>query len=171
VVKVQQVARIGIAGKVKARGGGDAVSSSRSGNEADAGPPPCPCGLRPGGLQQNVTFIHYQALTSALAQLLRSMGWKAEYILVDRSYGQSKHCALLVWVDGTPHLLDPGFLIVNPIHLKNEGEQEIRTSFNRLVLAPGESQNRVSLFAVRKGAKICRLTYKTSPVNTWTPTI
>jgi arylamine N-acetyltransferase len=105
------------------------------------------------------------SLTSALAHLVRALGWKAEYILADRRYGQNTHCALLVWLGGVPHLLDPGFLIVNPVLLKPKGEQEVITSFNRLVLAPEENQNRVSLSTVRKGSKTYRLTYKTSPVD------
>jgi arylamine N-acetyltransferase len=105
------------------------------------------------------------SLTSALAKILRSLGWEVEYILADRRYGQNTHCALMVQVDGAPHLLDPGFLIVDPIRLKNEGEHEIRTAFNSLVLAPEADRNRVSLSTVRRGSKTYRLTYKTSPVD------
>jgi arylamine N-acetyltransferase len=105
------------------------------------------------------------SLTSALAQLVRDLGWRAEFILANRSYGQNTHCALLVWVDGAPHLLDPGFLIVNPIQLRPEGEQEVNTSFNRLILKPEDNPDQVSLSTVRKSGKTYRLTYKTSPVN------
>ncbi len=59
------------------------------------------------------------SLTAALLHILRSLGWRAEPILADRHYGQNTHCALVVWVDGTPHLLDPGYLIVKPIPLEN----------------------------------------------------
>jgi len=38
------------------RDAGDGTSS-RSGNEADAHPPPCPFGLRPAGQQQNVKLF------------------------------------------------------------------------------------------------------------------
>jgi arylamine N-acetyltransferase len=105
------------------------------------------------------------SLTSALAHLVRGLGWKAEYILADRSYGQNTHCALLVWIDDVPHLLDPGFLIVNPIALPDGRPEEIQISFNSLVLAPEEHQNRVSLSTVRNGSQTYRLTYKTSPVD------
>ncbi len=105
------------------------------------------------------------SLTSALAHLVRSLGWKAEYILADRRYGQSTHCALLVWIRDVPHLLDPGFLIVNPIAIPDDRAVEIRTSFNSLILAPETHQNRVSLSTVRNGSQTHRLTYKTSPVD------
>lgn len=105
------------------------------------------------------------ALTSALAYLLRGLGWQTEYILADRNYGQNTHCALLLRMEGIPHLLDPGFLILNPIRLKDNGEQEIDTSFNRIVLTPEKNRERLSLSTIRKDAKTYRLTYKTSPVD------
>jgi arylamine N-acetyltransferase len=104
------------------------------------------------------------ALTSALIHLLRSFGWKAEYILADRRYGQDTHCALLVWIDDVPHLLDPGFLLVDPIPLPGS-EQRIETGFNLLILAPEGRDDRISLSTVRQGSETYRLTYKTSPVD------
>ena len=105
------------------------------------------------------------SLTAALAQLVHELGWEAEYILADRSYGSNTHCALLIRIDGVWHLLDPGFLIVNPIQLEAEGEQEIHTAFNRLILKPEKNRDRVSLSSMRKGVKTYRLTYKASPVD------
>ncbi len=106
------------------------------------------------------------SLTSALMYLVRSLGWKAEYILADRRYGQNTHCALLVSIDGIPHLLDPGFLITDPIPLPALGELEYQTAFNGLILAPAEGdRSKISLSTVRRGARTYRLTYKTSPVD------
>lgn len=104
------------------------------------------------------------SLTSALLHLVRSLGWKAEYILADRRYGQDTHCALLVWIDDVPHLLDPGFLIVDPIAVST-AEQGIDTGFNRLILSPEGRDARISLSTVRQGSKTYRLTYKISPVD------
>jgi arylamine N-acetyltransferase len=105
------------------------------------------------------------SLTSALLYLVRSLGWKAEYILADRRYGQDTHCALLVWIDDVPHLLDPGFLIIDPIPLPAGGDSEFRTAFNSLILTPSVDRNQISLSTVRRGARMYRLTYKTSPVD------
>jgi arylamine N-acetyltransferase len=122
----------------------------------------------PGEVIQN----HFQwgtggtcfSLTSALMHLVRSLGWNAEYILADRRYGQDTHCALLVRFDGTPHLLDPGFLILDPIPVSSS-VQGIDTGFTRLMLSPDGGDGRISLSTVRNGSKIYRLTYKTSPVE------
>jgi arylamine N-acetyltransferase len=106
------------------------------------------------------------SLTSALLYLLRSLGWEAEYILADRRYGQNSHCALLVWIDEVPHLLDPGFLIVDPIPLPSGNNLKIETGFNSLDLAPDENRGGISLSTVRQGIKTYRLTYKSAPVDT-----
>jgi arylamine N-acetyltransferase len=105
------------------------------------------------------------SLTSALAELVRDLGWKAEYILADRRYGLNTHCALLVWMNGKAHLLDPGFLIVNPVRIEFGGKMEVPTSFNRLVLEREENPRRISLSTIRKGSTVYRLTYKIIPVD------
>ncbi len=105
------------------------------------------------------------SLTSALAHLVRSLGWRAEYILADRRYGQNTHCALLVWVEDIPHILDPGFLIIDPVPVPRQEEHVFRTGFNSLVIAPENNSGRIALSTIRKDAKTYRLTYKTSPVD------
>src|ERR1022692_1792165 len=49
------------------------------------------------------------ALTATLLYLVRALGFAAEPILADRRYGADTHSALLVWLAGKPHLLDPGY--------------------------------------------------------------
>jgi arylamine N-acetyltransferase len=105
------------------------------------------------------------SLTSALACLVRGLGWRADYILADRRYGQDTHCALLVWIDDVPHILDPGYLIITPVPVPEKGELEVPTAFNRLILVPEVDQNRISLSTARMGRKIYRLTYKMSPAD------
>jgi arylamine N-acetyltransferase len=105
------------------------------------------------------------SLTAALLHLVRSLGWDAEYILADRRYGQNTHCALLIWIDKEPHLLDPGYLITEPIPLVFKKEQELITRSNKLILAPDDEKQELTLSTERKGTKTYRLTYKTSPVD------
>jgi arylamine N-acetyltransferase len=51
------------------------------------------------------------SLTSALRHLVRSIGFKAEYILADRRYGQDTHCALLLWINGIRSKTGTGYAI------------------------------------------------------------
>ena len=105
------------------------------------------------------------SLTATLLHLVRSLGWRAEPILADRSYGQDTHCALLVWIDNRPHLLDPGYLIVDPIPMEMTGERTITTAFNQLTLAPREQSEKIDLFTSQQGNSTYRLTFKTQPVD------
>lgn len=105
------------------------------------------------------------SLTATLLHLVRSLGFEAQPILADRSYGPNTHCAMLVWIDGHPCLIDPGFLLIDPIPLSN-AQQTIATPFNRLVLSPhGTDANKLDLGSIENGQAKYRLTYKTSPVD------
>ena len=105
------------------------------------------------------------SLTSALRTLVRDLGWEAEYLLADRRYGQDTHSALLIRVDGTPHLLDPGFLLTKPVPLALDGTKEIASGGERLLLTPDATGASISLATVRSGRSVYRLTYKTAPVD------
>lgn len=104
------------------------------------------------------------SLTAAFLHLLRGLGFRAEPILADRRYGADTHCAMLVWLDDRPHLLDPGYLIVRPIDL-DAGEQRIATTFNEILLVPEASGERIELHTIQQGNRTYRLTFKTSPAQ------
>lgn len=105
------------------------------------------------------------SLTATLLYLLRSLGWHAEPLLADRRYGENTHCALVVWIKDQPHLVDPGYLIVDPIPLDSDHETRISTSFNELILSPQANGDRLDLSTVGSGRQTYRLTFKTSPVD------
>jgi arylamine N-acetyltransferase len=103
------------------------------------------------------------SLTSTLLYLVRSLGFSAEPILADRRYGPDTHCALLVWVEEVPHLLDPGFLLVQPVPLPRS-EVSIETGFNTVILVP-QPNEKLDLWTRDLGGKRYRLTFKTTPVD------
>ena len=105
------------------------------------------------------------SLSAALLYLVRSLGWKAEPILADRKYGDNTHSAIIVWIDQRPHLLDPGYLIVDPLPLDLEEPQRIQTSFNELILSPQRRGAEITLHTVQQGNRTYRLTFKTQPVD------
>ena len=107
------------------------------------------------------------SLTAALLHILRALGLRAEPILADRHYGDNTHCALLVWLNERPHLLDPGYLILRPLPLP-EGEETSRivpTSFNELLLKHREDGSRVELHTSQQGNTSHRLTFKAEPAE------
>jgi hypothetical protein len=105
------------------------------------------------------------SLTATLIHLLRALGWESEPILADRRYGANTHCALLVWIEGKPHLLDPGYLILEPVPLSAEAPLSLQNSFNRLLLAPRAKSGKIDLYTVRNHARTLRLTYKIESVD------
>ncbi len=105
------------------------------------------------------------SLSATLLHLVRSLGWKAAPILADRKYGDDTHSAIIVWINERPHLLDPGYLIVDPIPLDIKEPRRIRTSFNELILIPQRGGEEISLHTVQQGNRTYRLTFKTQPVE------
>jgi len=105
------------------------------------------------------------SLTATLLHLVRSLGIEAQPILADRRYGPDTHCALLVWLDGKPHLLDPGYLLVEPILLPTYGSTMVATPMHDVVLTARDEGARVDLTTVRRGQRTYRLTYKTRAVD------
>ncbi len=106
------------------------------------------------------------SLTWTLLHLLRSLGYTAEPILADRRYGPNTHSALLVWLEGVPHLLDPGYLLVDAIPLQKQNSLLIPTSFHQVHLQPGEQSRQFQLITEYDDRTTYRLTYKTDPVDT-----
>jgi arylamine N-acetyltransferase len=105
------------------------------------------------------------SLTATLLHLIRSAGLQAEPILADRRYGSDTHCALLVWLDGRPHLLDPGYLLVDPIPLDEvSGRLVVPTRFNQIELVRTDADH-VELHTRQSRDQRYRLTFKTSPVD------
>ncbi|MFO0901821.1 MAG: arylamine N-acetyltransferase [Pirellulales bacterium] len=105
------------------------------------------------------------ALTATLLHLIRALGFRAEPILADRRYGADTHCALLVWLEELPQLVDPGYLIVEPVPLVGRGVIELRTSFNEVALTPHDDGLKWDLSTRQHGSLVYRLTLKASPVD------
>jgi arylamine N-acetyltransferase len=104
------------------------------------------------------------SLTATLLHLVRSLGFEAEPVLADRPYGSNTHCALLVYIDENPHLLDPGFLIVRPVRLPKE-RTVIETPFNSVALTPSHGGEKLELATLEASGWKKRLTLKTAPVD------
>ncbi|HEV3145252.1 MAG TPA: arylamine N-acetyltransferase [Gemmataceae bacterium] len=105
------------------------------------------------------------SLTATLLYLVRALGFEAQPILADRPYGLNTHCALLVWLDGRPHLMDPGFLIARPTPLPVSGDLKLQTEFNELILAPQAGGDKVDLITVQQGRWTPRITFKSTPAD------
>jgi arylamine N-acetyltransferase len=98
--------------------------------------------------------------------LLREVGYECAPILADRRYGTDTHCAVLLLIDREPWLLDPGYLIFNPIPVPGEGTTEHQTSHSKVLLTRVPLSERVDLATLETGrAPRYRLTYKLDAVE------
>jgi arylamine N-acetyltransferase len=64
------------------------------------------------------------SLTNALRRIVTDLGFRTHPVMADMQHGPNVHCALLVEVDGSRYLLDPGYLVAEPIPL--DGGQAVR---------------------------------------------
>ncbi|HSA33060.1 MAG TPA: arylamine N-acetyltransferase [bacterium] len=104
------------------------------------------------------------SLTAALIAVLSRFGVAAWPVLADRRYGTDTHCAVLLTLNGTPHLVDPGYLIHRPVALPDDAARRYENRFNTVELAPAGPQ-RVDLFTLSGADRRYRLTYKTVAVD------
>lgn len=100
------------------------------------------------------------SLTHTLIQLVQLLGWKAEPILADRKYGQNTHSALVLWVDQTAFLIDPGYLIIQPIPLFIDQPFRFKTAFNEIILTPDSNRNQLHLSTIQNNNQTYRLSFK-----------
>lgn len=105
------------------------------------------------------------ALTAVLVALLRRTGLEAWPILADRPYGPDTHCALVTHFQGRWYLLDPGYLVTEPVPLPVSAPTVLQRPFNMLELVPVGGQDRLRLSTVHQGQRSYRLEYKLQAVD------
>ncbi len=106
------------------------------------------------------------SLTAALAAVLDSLGIEAYPILADRFYGTNTHCGLLLLDQfGGFFLVDPGYLLFEPLPIQNDRSTFFETGFNRIELHPLDNGTRLELFTIVKNGRKRRLTFRISPVS------
>ncbi|HRF01180.1 MAG TPA: arylamine N-acetyltransferase [Pirellulaceae bacterium] len=115
------------------------------------------------------------ALTDLLCALLVASGFDARPILADRTYGPATHCAVRVELQGKPLLVDPGYLIHEPLPLLDMAVIR-ETPFHRLELVPIAPGGRELATIERASSapssstgtpprRTYRLTYRIDPVD------
>ena len=105
------------------------------------------------------------SLTASLLHLIRALGWRAEPILGDRRYGENTHCALMVWVEDRPCLIDPGYLLLTPVEIPAKNPMLVKNLFNTVKLIPKDG-DKVDLYTLENKKEVYRLTFKANPADT-----
>lgn len=116
-------------------------------------------------------YLHYGAggtcfsLTATFIAVLSALGIEAHPLLADRRYGTDTHCALMLAQEGAFFLLDPGYLLFQPVQLPTHAPVNIPAEMNTLELAPKQTGRQVDLYTVVNRDRRFRLTYKVAPVD------
>jgi len=106
------------------------------------------------------------SLTAALVAVLDAMGIEAYPVLADRHYGPDTHCGVMIPCENNEMLLlDPGYLVFEPIPAPRETPVYIEAGFNRIELRPLAGGARVELWTIVKTNRTLRLTFKMEPVS------
>jgi len=91
------------------------------------------------------------SLTFFLVGILRENGFDAEPLLCHMNWGLNSHTATLVTFREKRYLLDPGYLIHQPIPLTRSTVRRQRRSMEGLELTYSEEEDKYTLFTHRNG--------------------
>lgn len=105
------------------------------------------------------------SLTFFFQQVLEFLGYKVYPVMCDRSYGPNTHCALIGEVDGKKHLIDPGYLMQEPLLLPDIGSSSQRTPFNNVVLRRLGDTTQYTLVTEQAGSSKLRYRLRGVPLT------
>jgi arylamine N-acetyltransferase len=103
------------------------------------------------------------SLCNAFQELLAFCGFDAFIAMADMHYGTNIHCGIVVQLENHRYLLDPGYLLHQPLPLP-ETEISIVTKMNTVALK-NEELNLYSLFTKENGIQKWRYRLKAHPVS------
>ena len=103
------------------------------------------------------------SLCNALQEILTSCGFNAFIAMADMHYGANIHCAIVVTAAGHRYLLDPGYLLHEPIFLPPVHISH-KTVMNTIVLQ-NEGKENYSLFTEENGIQRWRYRLRAHPVS------
>jgi arylamine N-acetyltransferase len=101
------------------------------------------------------------SLTYCLGAVLTGAGYRCHTVMADMKR-PNIHCALVVHIDGKRYLVDPGYLLGEPVEL-GDGTVTVPTSFGTVELRPRAGE-RYDLLTVSGGETKQRYQVKTVPV-------
>ncbi len=103
------------------------------------------------------------SLCNALQQILRRCGFDSSLAMADMHYGANIHCAIIVTLQEGRYLLDPGYLLYDPMPLPRV-QSTHKTRMNTVVLQ-NEGDENYSLFTQEQGIQRWRYRLRTRPVS------
>lgn len=105
------------------------------------------------------------SLTNALRRIAVDLGYRAYPVMADMRHGPNVHCGLLVELDGGRYLLDPGYLVPEPVPLREGETVHVGLAGQRLEYRPVAGGNEVDLYTINeRDEEIFRYRLRPRPV-------
>ncbi len=105
------------------------------------------------------------SLTHFFRTVLGFAGFEAEVAMCDRSYGPNTHCALIVPLGKERFLVDPGYLMDEPLIVPKKGESVQRGDTSTIRLRRLGLSSQLILITERKGVAKLRYRLRDAPVS------
>jgi len=102
------------------------------------------------------------SLTYCLGSILSSAGYRCHPVMADMKRANI-HCALVVEMNERRYLVDPGYLVGEPVELSG-GPVRVETTFGVVELRPRQGE-RYDLFTLDGGERKWRYTVRTAPIS------
>jgi len=104
------------------------------------------------------------SLCNALQCVLHQAGFASFIAMADMHSGANIHCAVVVRLQNTEYLLDPGYLLHDPISLPEHGHQVMRQTQMNTVFLRSEEAGVLSLYTHENGQLKWRYRLRAWPV-------
>jgi arylamine N-acetyltransferase len=106
------------------------------------------------------------SLTNALRRMVVDLGYQAHPVMADMRHGPNVHCALLVKVDGKSYLLDPGYLVPEPVSLCPGATVRVGLPGQHLEYRPAAGGDEVDLYtSSEREEEVFRYRLRPRPVS------
>jgi arylamine N-acetyltransferase len=105
------------------------------------------------------------SLTNTLRRIVSDLGYRCYPVMADMRHGPNIHCALLVEHEKGKFLLDPGYLVAEPVPLPEDEATVIHLPGRRLEYRPAAGGNEIELHTANdRGEEQLRYRLRPHPI-------
>lgn len=105
------------------------------------------------------------SLTYYLLEVLRDTGFDCHPVMGDMKWGENVHCAILVDYHRKTYLVDPGYMIYQPLLISKDDRLRHLTPHSGIEIRFDQSEERYDLYTFRSGNFTWRYRFTDRPVD------
>ncbi len=105
------------------------------------------------------------SLTFFLQMILIDFGFACYPVMADMRWGKRVHCALLVIINRKKYLLDPGYLLNQPMEINRDHQRLYKTPFSGVELDFRQKSETYELFTFNQTERKWRYRFQDQPVS------